>query len=304
MSAPAAPYFSVVIPTYNRAHLIGLTLDSALAQQFSGFEILVVDDGSTDDTAAVVSRYADPRLHYLPKANAERGAARNYGLALARGEYVLFLDSDDRLHPQHLGTLHAAIVAQSTPPNFAATKFDFDRAGQRRPGDLAPLPAGPLGYEVFLRGNPLACNFCARRLNPQLRPFEADRRYASLEDWMFLLENTQHGDTVYLVDALTLTMNDHDGRSMRVDNQKFITALERAAGWMQQRLTLTRAQRRLLLARVHYLCAIHAYADGRRHQALRHARQAAPGLSATQQLVLLGRILAGPRVVQWLRALR
>ena len=295
------PFFSIIIPTYNRADLIGLTLQSVMDQEFIDFELLVVDDGSTDDTAAVVARYADSRLRYLPKQNAERGAARNYGLARAGGEYVLFLDSDDRLHPHHLATLHAAIVAQAPRPNFIATKYDFDRDGQRRPSDLAPRPAGPLGLETFLGGNALACNVCVRRTNPRLFPFEEDRRYAAVEDWMFLLENTQHGDTVQLVDAVTLTMNDHDQRSMRADNQGLIRRLELAAGWMQQHLALRPDQRRRLLGRVYYLCAIHAYADGYRAQALRYTRRAAPGLSLKSTAFLGLRSLLGPRIVGLLK---
>jgi glycosyltransferase involved in cell wall biosynthesis len=297
----SSPFFSIVIPTYNRANLIGLTLDSVLAQDFAEFEVLVVDDGSTDQTAEVIKRYSDARLHYLPKQNEERGAARNYGLARAQGEYVLFLDSDDRLHPQHLRTLHEAVLAQTPRPNFIATKYDFDRDGQRRPSDLALLPAGPLGFEAFLRGNALACNVCVRRNNPQLRKFEEDRRYAAVEDWMFLLENTQHGEVVQLIDAVTLTMNDHDQRSMRSDNQGQIRRLNLAASWMQQHLTLSADQRRRLLGRVYYLCAIHAYADGHRSQALRYALQAAPSLSLNMAAVLLLRSLVGARVVQLLK---
>ena len=295
------PFFSIIIPTYNRAGLIGLTLQSVMDQEFIDFELLVVDDGSTDDTAAVVARYADPRLRYLPKQNAERGAARNYGLARAQGEYVLFLDSDDRLHPHHLATLYAAIGAQAPRPNFIATKYDFDRDGQRRPSDLAPRPAGPLGLEAFIGGNALACNVCVRRINPALRPFEEDRRYAAVEDWMFLLENTQHGEAVQLVDAVTLTMNDHDQRSMRADNEGLVRRLDLAAGWMQQRLTLTADQRRRLLGRVYYLCAIHAHIDGYRWPALRYAYRALPGLAPRQALALLARVAVSPQAVQWLK---
>jgi glycosyltransferase involved in cell wall biosynthesis len=294
------PFFSVVIPTYNRADLIGLTLDSVLAQEFGEFEILVVDDGSKDHTAEVVRAYTDPRLHYLPKENAERGAARNYGLARARGEYVLFLDSDDLLHPNHLATLHAAIVARQPRPNFIATKYDFDREGQRRPSDTAALPAGPLGFDTFIQGNALACNVCVRRENPSLFRFEEDRRYAAVEDWMFMLQNTQN-DVVQLVDAVTLTMNDHDQRSMRADNQGLIRRLDLAAGWMLQHLRLSEAQRRRLLGRVYYLCAIHAYADGHRAQAFGYARQAAPGLSFKTSAILFMRCLLGPGIVGLLK---
>jgi glycosyltransferase involved in cell wall biosynthesis len=296
------PFFSIVIPTYNRADLIGRTLATVQAQELADWEVLIVDDGSKDQTASVVQPYlADLRFQYLPKENAERGVARNYGLARAHGEYVIFLDSDDLFHSNHLSTLQAAIRAASTPPNFIATKYNFERNGQQRPSDLDPLPAGPLGFESFLTGNVLACNVCVRRDNPQLYPFEEDRRYAAVEDWMFMLQNTQHGDVVQLVDALTLTMNDHDQRSMRADNQGLIRRLELAAGWMQQHLTLSPEQRRRLLGRVYYLCSIHAYADGHRSQALRFARQAAPGLALRQIVLLLARIVLGPGLVARLK---
>lgn len=296
------PYFSIVVPTYNRASLISFTLDSVLTQEFSNFEVLIIDDGSQDNTAAVVKRYlTDSRVQYLPKENEERGVARNYGLAHARGEYVLFLDSDDLLHPNHLSTLRVAINVQATSPNFIATKYDFDRGGQRRPSDLAPLPTGPLGFESFIQGNALACNICVRRANPTLKKFEEDRRYAAVEDWMFMLENTQHGEVVQLIDAVTLTMNDHDQRSMRADNQGLIKRLALAADWMQNHLRLSVDQRRRLLGRVYYLCAIHAYADGRRSQALRFAYQAAAGLSTKTTALLLVRIVLGSHLVGLLK---
>ena len=295
-------FFSIVIPTYNRADLIGRTLATVQAQEFTAWEVLIVDDGSKDNTAEVVQPFlADSRLQYRPKESGERGVARNYGLERARGEYVIFLDSDDLFHPNHLATLHAAIQAAPVPPNFIATKYDFERDGQRRPSDLGPLPAGPLGFESFLTGNVLACNVCVRRENSQLFSFEEDRRYAAVEDWMFMLQNTQHGDAVQLVDALTLTMNDHDQRSMRADNQGLIRRLELAAGWMQQHLTLTSEQRRRLLGRVYYLCAIHAYADGHRGQALTFARRAAPGLDTKTRWILYLRSLLGVRLIGLLK---
>ncbi|UOR03940.1 glycosyltransferase family 2 protein [Hymenobacter aerilatus] len=295
-----APFFSIVIPTYNRATFIASTLYSVLNQTFTAYEVLVVDDGSTDDTAAVVAQFTDPRIQYLPKNNGERGAARNYGFALAKGDYVLFLDSDDLLHPEHLATLHEKIQGLSQP-NFIATKYDFDRDGQRRPSDLASIPAGPLGFETFITGNALACNVCVRRKNDKLYLFEEDRRYAAVEDWLFLLQNTQHGEAVQLVDAVTLTMNDHDQRSMRADNQGLIRRLDLAAGWMQRHLALTPDQQRRLLGRVYYLCAIHAYADGYRAQAWRFARRAAPGLSRKAAVILLLRVLAGPQLISLLK---
>ncbi|WP_178917291.1 glycosyltransferase family 2 protein [Natronomonas gomsonensis] len=97
-----APLVSVIIPVYNRAGVLRRAIDSALAQTVEDIEVLVVDDGSTDDTAAVVGDY-DDRVRYLPHdRNRGRSAARNTGIDAATGEYVAFLDSDDRWLPHKL----------------------------------------------------------------------------------------------------------------------------------------------------------------------------------------------------------
>ncbi|HEV2293545.1 MAG TPA: glycosyltransferase family A protein [Tepidisphaeraceae bacterium] len=113
-SPPPRPAVTVLIPTYNRADLLPRAIDGVLAQTFADFDILVVDDGSTDDTPGVVARYAqrDPRVKYLRQPhNAGVGAARNRGLREARGEFVAFLDSDDEWMPQKLA-LQMAQFAQ------------------------------------------------------------------------------------------------------------------------------------------------------------------------------------------------
>lgn len=87
------PKVSVVIPTYNCARFLPEALDSVLAQTYRDFEVIVMDDGSTDDTPAVMSRY--PAVRYLRQANVGPGAARNAAIRAARGELIAFLDADD-----------------------------------------------------------------------------------------------------------------------------------------------------------------------------------------------------------------
>ena len=92
----SSPTISVIIPTYNRAHLVGRAIRSVLAQTFQDIELIVVDDGSIDDTEAIVLDFPDPRIHYLRhEINRGGSAARNTGIRAACGEYVAFLDSDD-----------------------------------------------------------------------------------------------------------------------------------------------------------------------------------------------------------------
>src|SRR5690242_14976762 len=96
------PSVSVIIPTYNRARFVGEAVASALAQTLPPLEVIVVDDGSTDDTADVVARLNDPRVVYLRQENAGPATARNTGVEAARGDLIALLDSDDRWLPRKL----------------------------------------------------------------------------------------------------------------------------------------------------------------------------------------------------------
>jgi hypothetical protein len=104
---------SVVIPTYNRASYLPLTVNSALGQEDADVEVIVVDDGSSDDTSAVVERHRaawGERFRYVWQENAERCVARNHGLRHTRGEFVAFLDSDDLWRPNHVKECLAALA--------------------------------------------------------------------------------------------------------------------------------------------------------------------------------------------------
>ena len=108
---------SIIIPTYNMRHWIGETLDSILAQPGDNYEVIVIDDGSTDNTRGLIeTRYADRvRYHYQP--NRGRGAARNKGVELAQGEFIQFFDADDIMEPDAL-TLRLAFLQEH--PEYAA----------------------------------------------------------------------------------------------------------------------------------------------------------------------------------------
>jgi glycosyltransferase involved in cell wall biosynthesis len=123
------PFFSVVIPVYNRAHLIGDTIQSVLLQTEQDFEIVVVDDGSKDDPGPVVATFADPRIRILKRANGGGGAARNTGIDAARGRFVAFLDSDDKFLPHHLADMRKLL--EGTRNTGAYSRFIVDRGNGR-----------------------------------------------------------------------------------------------------------------------------------------------------------------------------
>jgi len=99
------PHFSVIIPVYNRAKTLGAAIQSVLAQSCQDFEIVIVDDGSTDDPAAVIAQFSDPRIRFLRQKNQGGGAARNAAIDAARGRLIAPLDSDDIFLPHHLQTM-------------------------------------------------------------------------------------------------------------------------------------------------------------------------------------------------------
>jgi glycosyltransferase involved in cell wall biosynthesis len=109
MERAMTPFFSVVIPVYNRAPVLGRALKSIFAQSCQDFEIVVVDDGSSDDPAEVIARFADPRITYIRQRNRGGGAARNAGIDAARGRFIAPLDSDDEFLPDHLAHMKALL---------------------------------------------------------------------------------------------------------------------------------------------------------------------------------------------------
>ena len=105
------PAVSVIIPTYNRAHLVGETIESVLQQTFQDFEVIVADDGSTDGTHQLLRTYGD-RIRYLFQQNRGAAAARNRAVEEAKGRYLAFCDDDDLWCPDHLELLYMSLVNQ------------------------------------------------------------------------------------------------------------------------------------------------------------------------------------------------
>jgi glycosyltransferase involved in cell wall biosynthesis len=119
-----APFFSVVIPVYNRADVLGRALQSVLGQSFQDFEIVVVDDGSRDDPFQVIAAIEDPRIHYVRQENKGGAAARNRGFDEARGAFVALLDSDDRFLPHHLENMRRLLEKTKDVVGYAKVVVD------------------------------------------------------------------------------------------------------------------------------------------------------------------------------------
>jgi glycosyltransferase involved in cell wall biosynthesis len=115
------PFFTIVLPTYNRASMVGKAVDSIITQTYSNWELIIVDDGSIDNTRQVIEAYNEPRIKYIWQSNAERSAARNNGIDNAKGRYICFLDSDDYYLPNRLQQLHQELLRLNFPVAFLYT---------------------------------------------------------------------------------------------------------------------------------------------------------------------------------------
>ncbi|MEE8717418.1 MAG: glycosyltransferase [Coriobacteriales bacterium] len=163
-TAPEAPEVSVVMPVYNCVEVLGDTLDSVLSQSLTNFELICVDDGSTDGSSRVLAEYAakDARIRVITQANAGAGAARNAGMAQARAPYLMLLDSDDVFDYRLLQRLHDRLAQTGADVAVCGScEFTTGDFGSRPtpwtlktrmlpPADAEPVTPASLGDGLFL----------------------------------------------------------------------------------------------------------------------------------------------------------
>jgi glycosyltransferase involved in cell wall biosynthesis len=137
---------SIIIPTFDSAPYLELTLQSALAQTYEDVEIIVVDDGSTDNTCEVVHRFVDPRITFIRQLNSGPSAARNTGIENSSGEFIQFLDSDDLILPEKLATQIALLKHHAEYGLVYSNACYFE---DESPKDLYPLQLEALSGDVL-----------------------------------------------------------------------------------------------------------------------------------------------------------
>ena len=295
-------FFSVVIPTYNRAHLVPKTIDSILAQQYEPFELIVVDDGSTDDTEKVLQKYTnDARFRYFRKENAERGAARNYGFQKAKGDYVFFIDSDDLMLPGHFSVMNEKIAKLGMLPDFIAPGFEIVNpdGSFNYPGH--PFKEGWYDMNIILKGNYFACLVTVKRDNPKLIPYTEDRSLAVMEDWIFLAQNLEKSK-IYVLDEKTIHMVEHDQRSM-ADNMSVIKKREKATQYIMDKISLTASQKRVLKAFSNYFCAVHSTIEGKKAMAFSYLSKSYRSIPLKKSVSLTLKLLIGKKIFRWVKSL-
>jgi len=210
MAGSFRPFFSIITPVYNRADFVVDVIRSALSQTFLDFELIIIDDGSTDETGDRVRTFSDRRIRYIRTDNRERGAARNTGAEAATGAYLNFFDSDDRMYEHHLLTAFSYIQKNDWPKWFHVGYDIYDEDGKllvRETGTDNP-------EEKIITTNYLGCDsvFIQKDLFMSHR-FIEDRRLASSEDWELWLRliSTQK---LMRCPEVTFRMIHHKNRSL------------------------------------------------------------------------------------------
>ena len=202
--ATARPLVTVIVPTYNYGRLISHCLDSLRAQTYPNWECIVIDDGSTDDTAEVVGRYAqaDGRFKYITQENRRQAAARNNGMRNSAGEYFQFLDSDDLIEPKKFESQVGYLEAHpEVDIVYGSARFFTDEGMEERllmPAGEAPPPPpisgsgeGVLASLVRKDTIPINTPLVRRRVVDAVGLF--DERLSPVEDWEFWIRCAASG---------------------------------------------------------------------------------------------------------------
>ncbi len=219
------PFISVIVPTFNRSDLISKTIHSLQNQHNSNYEIIIVDDGSTDNTEEVVSSLLNEKTRYVKKDNAERAAARNYGASIAKGDYVNFFDSDDLALPNHVDEAIKVINDHSNPEWFhlGYAWADVDGKVFR---DVNGYEGGTLNHYMS-SGNPLSCNgVFVRRDIAMVNKFNEDRALSASEDYELWCRLAARYPLFYS-NTITSWVIDHEARSVRkINGEKLLLRLD------------------------------------------------------------------------------
>ena len=217
---------SVVIPAYNHEQFIAPAIDSVLNQSLQDFELVIVDDGSTDNTAAVIKEYSDPRIHYYFQENQDAFNTINRGIGLAKGEYIAILNSDDIYAPNRLQRLvetqdetgAQCLFTDVIPISDAGVEFTDPKFGwnvwHKKNRDFCQN-SNDL-YTAFLKGNFMVTTsnlFMTREAVDMVGKF-CSLRYLHDYDFMFRMLQAYPEKVHYLRDEKLLYYRIHDGNTL------------------------------------------------------------------------------------------
>jgi glycosyltransferase involved in cell wall biosynthesis len=227
------PEFSVIVPAYNVAPYVGTTISSVLAQQDVELELIVVNDGSYDETASVCRLFRDRRIRVVDQVNSGVSAARNRGLSLATGEKVVFLDGDDILEAQALRRLGIALDQHPSSVLAYGVRSLIDDQGNPFADDTAPVftprPSGNV-TAILLCGNIIQTGAQCVRLTALRAAQGFDESLSVFEDWEFWTRLSLFGDFQFIGGPPVLRYRRRLGSAINnpgLDEARYFAAIEK-----------------------------------------------------------------------------
>ena len=224
MIAEAHPLVSAIIPTYNYGRFVVEAVESALAQTYSPVEVVVVDDGSTDDTAERLRPYR-ARIRYLYQENRGLSGARNAGIRAARGEYVALLDSDDTWKPEKIAAQMSLVSAKGYPAVVCRTSWPKGAAEE-------------LGFEDCFFSGPGFGSTALMRKSLFNEVGEFDETLRSVEDRDMMLRLTRGRRKIGVLVGDYVTIRHHPGnmsKNAATMERNFLRVLDKAFDWPEAR---------------------------------------------------------------------
>ena len=215
--------FSIVLPCYNRAAFLRSTIKSVQQQVYQNWELIIVNDGSTDETENIIDSIDDERIQYHSIKNSERGAARNCGIKKAIGDFICFLDSDDRLLTNHLSN-GAAFISSHPQVTIFHQGYEIQNEQGKVLYSSNSLPQ--LLNKSLIRNNVISPNgiFLKREIIKQ-NLFREERELAGTEDYELWLRLSCETEILHH-EPCTSVLTDHQQRSMKeTDLQKLLSRI-------------------------------------------------------------------------------
>ena len=211
------PFFSIIMPTYNRGHILPGSIQSVINQDFTEWELVVVDDGSTDNTKEVIENFSqnDNRIRYLYQSNQERSAARNNGIKNANGKYICFLDSDDEYQQHHLTTFFDEIKIKNNSRALFFTSLIIYNNGKDIEHPIQQLKNNESIYNYLFTESIYPCRVCIER--SILNEFQFRLDCVIVEDTILWLEIASKHPIFQIVEK-TVNYFQHEENSV---NKKF-----------------------------------------------------------------------------------
>ena len=218
---------SIVLPTYNRAYCLKDAVTSVLQQTYTSFELILVDDGSTDGTQELIAGFSDPRIRYFKTSlNQGAAAARNYGIRQVQSRYLAFQDSDDKWHPDKLEKQMKALDEAGEKAGFCYHEISYDMGENKSyilpARELEPEKKTGNIYKQLLWDNLVDCPSILVKMNCIQKVGAFDEQLKALEDYDLALRLARSYEAVFVDEVLLDSAYTPSGVSLQATN--YLTA--------------------------------------------------------------------------------